>query len=115
MTPVEQAKELLGDAFRNDLEAHLITGYVLNTPNAFLMGKPVPFGASIIDPWETWLPTDCDSWFCWAAIGNLGDLFYMIPHRLPFIGWFRQNRGWRETHWVSFAGFESALARLGKL
>lgn len=111
MTPIETAKGILGESFRNDLEAHLLTGFVFSTPYAFLMGKPVPIGARIVDPWETWARDRCDAWFCWCFCGDLREIISMIPHPLPFAGWFRQRRGWRDVHWVSSRRFESALAK----
>jgi hypothetical protein len=46
MTPIEQAaavyeREHCPRTLREDLELHLLNGYVFSTPTCFLMGRPV--------------------------------------------------------------------------
>lgn len=115
MTPVEKAKELLGDQWLEALEAHLKTGYVISSPDAFLMGRPCLHGATIVSPWQSWPIEIADAWFIWAGVGSVARLFSMMPVRLPWIGFMRQKRGWADTHWLSASRFESALAKLPKM
>lgn len=103
MTPVEYAAKLRRDAgknFTDELEAFLLTGFVFSTPMAFLMGKPVPRDVWIHDPWETWPKERCDAWFVWLAVGDAWRLMDMMPFELPYVGWYRQGRGWQEIHWL---------------
>jgi len=96
MTPVEQAasvygRELCARTFREDLEAHLLHGIVINTPKAFIMARYVcrdwPASA-IVDPWQndlTCAPRDC--LHVYLAAGDLLE-FFTFPHV--------------ETKWISF-------------
>jgi|GEM_PF-1336530 len=99
MTPVEQAKALLGADWLEALEAHLLHGFVFSTPEAFLMGRPVPRAAEIRDPWQTWPRAECDAWFVWVGVGRAVGLLSLMPYPLPWIGWHRVGRGWSENHW----------------
>lgn len=75
MTPVEQAalvysREWCASTFREDLEAHLITGYVHSTPEAFVMVRPVSSTADeslILDPWHRFEREECDACPIWLA------------------------------------------------
>jgi hypothetical protein len=107
MNPVVIAAKLAkerGADFQEELEAFLLKGFVLATPDAFLMGRPVPKGFEIQSVWDN-LPEgqEVNSWLVWCGCGNAGRLLAMAPFELPWIGWVRQGRDWRETHWVSTA------------
>lgn len=79
MTPVEQASELYARfpqprTFREDLEAHLLHGYVFSTPDCFLMARPVSSHATaeaISDPWHRFEPHEQDTWLIWIAAGSM--------------------------------------------
>lgn len=111
MTPVEQAKRLLGKEWTDSLEAHLLTGHVICAPDAFLMGKPVPWGADVTDPWQVWPWEQCNAWFVWCFVGNLSRVTKMIPWRLPWIGFIRRHRGWEGIHWIDADRLCSRLER----
>jgi hypothetical protein len=87
VSPVERAKNLLGESWREDLEAHLLNGYVFSTPTLFAMGRPVPRGVDVYGPWRTWPVEESDSWFVWCAVGPLAELLKVLPHDLPWISW----------------------------
>lgn len=89
-----------GGNFREEVEAHLLHGFVFATPTAFLMGRPVPRGAEIRDVWQTWPAEKCDAWFAWIGVGAIGPLLALMPYELPWVGWVRQGRGWEEVHWM---------------
>lgn len=110
MTPVEIAKRLLGDSWLEDLEAHLLGGFVISTPDAFLIGRPVPHGAEVVDAWEQWPREESDCWFVWCAAGDPRRLLDLMPFPLPWIGWMRLGRGWREIHWIRASRLRVALA-----
>jgi hypothetical protein len=100
MSPVRLAKRLLGDSWLDDLEGHLLHGYVISTPSAFLMGRPVPYGADVIDAWEQWDLEECNAWFVWMGVGDPQALLDLMPVPLPWIGWCRIGRDWPEIHWI---------------
>lgn len=116
MTPVELAaavysREECSATFRQDLEAHLLHGYVHSTPTAFVMARPVSVLADealILDPWHNFPREEQDAWLIWLAAGDLASLLTLFPYPLPFIGWQKRNA-------LRFHGFESALAKLRKV
>lgn len=116
MTPVEQAaavyqREFSPRTFYEDLEAHLIGGYVHSTPDAFVMARPVDSRADeseIIDPWFLFPVERCDCWLIYLAAGDLASLLPLFPYPLPLMGWQRKNA-------LRFRGFQSALAKLQKI
>ena len=116
MTPVERAaqvyqREECASTFQRDLEAHLLNGYVISTPQAFAMGRAVNSKADealILDPWHSFKSEDCDAWLIWLAAGDLPSLLHCFPHPLPLIGYQMRNI-------LRFRGFQSALAKLGKM
>lgn len=117
MTPAELAASFYADgargSFRDDLEAHLLNGYVFSTPEFFVMGRPVERAAPeifILDPWHVFRPADCDAWLIYLAAGDWRKAMAMLPYPLHWIGWERGGRG-RGLRWYSLDGFESALDR----
>src|ERR1043165_6791482 len=98
MTPVERAKSLLGSDWLDALEAHLLNGFVFSTPEAFLMGRPVPRGAELLDPWQSWPREECDAWFVWIGVGRAARLLSLMPYPLPWVGWERPRRPRRPNH-----------------
>jgi hypothetical protein len=99
MTPVWMAAavyeaEPCARSFKEDLEAHLQTGYVFSTPTAFVMGRPVYSGADpaqIVDPWHGFDAATCDAWLIYLAAGNIADVLRQEPFPLTFFMWERKN------------------------
>lgn len=99
LLPVERAaavyqREFCPRPFREDLEAHLLGGWVASTPDAFAMARPVPTTADFADlmnPWVIWPLVECDAWLIYLAAGDLGKLGQWLPAPLPFIGWERRG------------------------
>lgn len=82
-------------SFREDLEAHLLGGWVISTPAAFAMGRPVQRSApaaDILNPWHQFPAEHADAWLIYLAAGDLRQLLRWIPHPLPWIGWERSNK-----------------------
>lgn len=103
ISPVEQAAALCrarGASFRDELEAHLLNGWVFSTPDLFAMGRAVPRSADVSDLGATYPADECDAWFVWLGVGDARALLALMPYLLPWIGWHRQGRGWRECHWL---------------
>lgn len=99
LTPVELAalvyeQEPCARTFREDLEGHLINGYVFSTPELFLMGRAVDSSAPyevVTDPWQVFARERCDAWLCYLAAGDLTQMPGLIPYELPKIGFERGN------------------------
>jgi hypothetical protein len=99
MTPVElAAKAHLADnsprSFREDLEAHLLHGYVFSTPEYFAMGRPVRSSASpadMVNPWVNWPRETCDAWLVYLAAGDMQKALTCVPYPLPWIAFERGN------------------------
>lgn len=88
-----------GANFMEELEAHLVGGVVFSTPDAFVMGKPCPKGVFVHDAWETWPKERCDAWFVYLGVGRIHRLIHHLPYHLPWIGYYRQGRNWKDIHW----------------
>lgn len=114
LPPAQRAAALCqarGGDFRDELEAHLLGGFVFSTPESFLMGRPVRRGAAeIADPWAHWPRPECDAWFVWVGVGRAAALLAQMPYPLPWIGWHRQGRAWRADHWTPLRLLSQRLA-----
>jgi hypothetical protein len=99
MSPAEQAaavyeREECARTFREDLEAHLIGGYVFSTPTVFLMARPVRHDApqaEIVNPWHVFPREECDCWMLYLAAGDIAEFFRWVPFPLAFVAWERNN------------------------
>lgn len=73
MTPAEKVAALY-DAdsprtFREDVEAHLLNGYIIAEPQMMVMARPVDTSASqdlIRNPWFVFPPQRCNAWYIYA-------------------------------------------------
>jgi hypothetical protein len=88
--------------FREDLEAHLLHGYVFSTPGWFVMGRPVDSTASaeaINDPWHVFPLATHDCWFIHAYAhtaqinfrGLVENVLRVMPYELPLAAWMRMR------------------------
>ena len=86
--------------FREDLEAHLITGTVVSHPDWMMLARPVQIGAEpedIRNPWMTWERPDC--WYIYAAAarhpitaaGLVKKCLCNVPYMLPKAAWHRSD------------------------
>lgn len=99
MTPVEQAaavydREDCRRTFREDLELHLLHGYVFSTPTLFMMGRPVNKDAPrewIVDPSHEFAADDWNCWLLYLAAGRISDFWRYEPFPLDFVAWERKN------------------------
>jgi hypothetical protein len=114
MTPVEKAKSIRPETFRDELEAHLLGGFVLSTPTAFVMGRPIARVAPHAlqaDPWFQFPSESCDCWLVWLASGDLASIWRLVPYPLPWLAWARRDGALK---FKNFSGIESALAEIKK-
>jgi hypothetical protein len=99
MTPIEKAMEVYAREpcarpFAEDLEAHLLNGYVIATPNVFLMARPVPVTADSVDilnPHVTWPKHQCDAWHIWLAAGDMREFVKHLPWPTKWVCFERRN------------------------
>lgn len=99
-TPIERAKnvyleEPCARTFVEDLEIHLLGGYVFSTPSYFIMGRAVNADGTneqIVDPTYHFEVADC--WHVYLAAGEnpFGEFLRLMPYELPYISWERKNR-----------------------
>ena len=97
MTQVEVAAavyqhEACPRSFQEDLEAHLLNGYVFSTPEFFVMGRVVDSAAApaeIVNPWVSF--RHGDAWLIYLLAGSIGKALERLPYELPRIGWERGN------------------------
>lgn len=103
MVAAELAASLYNDRyydrvdFRNDVNAHYLSGYVFSTPQVFIMFRGVRHDAAqdlIADPNYKFLMPD--AWFVWcfAAVSpvTLAELLDFAPYHLPYVGWARRDK-----------------------
>lgn len=99
MMPVEKAAEVYKletckRTFREDLEAHLLNGFVFSRPDFFIMGRPVIKAATyeeITDPTFRFPSGMCDTWHIHLMSGNMVRAWAIMPWELPWFAWERKN------------------------
>ena len=99
MTPFDQIADLYQRwpqprSFEEDISAHIETGYVVSTPDFFIMGRAVNRGASlefIADPWRRFARKEQDAWLVYAFAGSSRNFLSFIPYLLRWIGFQRRN------------------------
>lgn len=110
MTPREKAASLYHlwhqpRDFEEDIRIHRTTGYIIETPEAFLMGRAVDSHAPeefIKSPRVIFGKTVADAWFIWIYVGDIRKIEKLAPYPLPWVGWSRRNRSIR---WYDFRIF----------
>lgn len=89
--------------FAEDMEAHLLNGYVFSTPEIMLMARAVDSTADpndINDPWHKFPRETADAWYIYAfaytgtrltAQGLVKKLLRYMPYALPLACWGRKR------------------------
>jgi len=107
--------------FADDVQAHMLGGYLFVTPELFLACRPVPSGAApsmIRDPWQQFDPADCDTWFIYAAataepkspLGLVKTCLTKMPFPLPLAAWERTAKGRTAIKFFSIARLVAVLS-----
>lgn len=94
--------------FSADLEAHFRLGYVVSTPEAFAMGRPVRKDwtpEKLADPFHVEPLETADCWFIWALAGDLRVAARWLPCELPWLGFSQRGSP------VRFVPAEKVLAK----
>jgi hypothetical protein len=105
VTPYAQALALYrGDTrrFTDELEQHFLFGYVVATPDAFAMARPVLStwepsriaDITEVEPLET-----ADAWYIWLLAGKLSVAARWLPVELPLIGLAQRGSAARFVAW----------------
>ena len=84
--------------FEEDISAHITTGYVISTPEYFLMGRAVNKHAAphlIADPWYPFPREQHDTWLVFSYSGYSRNFFSFIPYPLKWVAWQRRGRSLR--------------------
>jgi len=102
MNPIEQVRRLYrlhpGMIFDQDLAAHFERGYVVSTPQAFVMARPVRRDwkpGRLNDPWDVEPLESADCWFLWVLAGDLSVAARWLPQALPWLGFARRGKAAR--------------------
>lgn len=81
--------------FADDIAAHLHTGYVVNTPDFFLLARGVDRHASPEDldnPWHHFPRFTQNTWLIYAFAGVSQNILQFIPYRLTWVTWQRRGK-----------------------
>lgn len=97
-TPYQRARdrhllERTRFAFEEAIDAHGRTGYVIVTPEIFLLVRPVDSLADPLlfdDPYVEFEDPDC--WHVYLAAGDITQMPLYVPSPMPFISFVRKNR-----------------------
>ncbi len=108
--------ELFGDTgekfmtFGQMMDAYLVNGYVVSTPEYFICARPVRRDAdvqSIINPVYPFDPSECDAWFVGLMAGDPRLIWTYVPRTFEYCGyqregspirWFNTQKYRRFTH-----------------
>ena len=88
-------REICARTFSEDLELHLVSGYVVSTPDIFIMGRPVKHNAEpalIVDAAHPFARKDWDCWHIYTMAGDIKQCWGYYPFPLPFVSWERNNK-----------------------
>ena len=80
--------------FQDDYLMHQVSGYVIDTPEAFLMGRGVDRYQDeevIRCPHVIFPRSRQNAWFIWAFAGDISLMGVLAPYELPYVGWARRN------------------------
>lgn len=99
MTPYETAKASYTDpeetSLAEDLVAHLQCGYVVSTPEIFILLRPVDSKADYdtrTNMWHRFDESVCDTWYIWMMAGSVAAVAKSLPFQLPFIEFARRGK-----------------------
>lgn len=100
MTPYELALQLYESrpdmSFSDDLAAHMRRGYVICTPEAFGMARPVRrdwAAERLANPLEVESLATADTWFMWLLAGDLATASQWLPCEMEWLAFARRDGG----------------------
>lgn len=101
-------------SFREDLEAHLLNGYVFSTPEFFVMGRAVWSGGAteeIRNPWHVFPVERRDAWLIYVFSGNVNTCLQFFPYPLRYVAWERNGKN--GLRFLALEKFLKCWARCG--
>lgn len=119
MKPFDQVADLYRQyrcsrTFDEDICAHIETGYVVSTPEYFMLGRAVDRWADpalICNPWHAFPVADQNAWLCYAFAGCQSKLLTLAPFRLSWVGWQRRGKALRFYRTEQFIRVCTTLTR----
>lgn len=101
-SPAERARavydqEACARSFVQDVELHMLHGYVFASPDYFIMGRGVNSDASdvlVVNPAFIFPRESQDCWMVYLAAGKNAyrQFFKHMPYPLPLVCWERKNK-----------------------
>ena len=82
-------------SFEEDLDIHLLTGFVVSTPEYFIMARLVVHDApeeQITDPLYVFPPDEVDCWHIWLAAGDFTQFWNEDKHDCQWVSWQKRNK-----------------------
>ncbi len=92
MKPILECKKIMGELgldFLSVLDDHLTNGWVYSGEECFVMAS-TESKDSLIEP-NLNKDVDKDTWFVYAYVGNLKRVLGLIPFRLKYLAFRRDN------------------------
>ena len=83
-------------SFEEDMSAHISTGYVVSTPDYFLMARGVDRFApeeELADPWRGFERQEENAWLIYSFAGSSRNFLSFVPYPLKWVGFARRGRG----------------------
>jgi len=87
-------KEPCARTWAEDVELHLLFGYVFSTPDYFIMGRPVKHDAPdscIVDPLYQFPRCEWDAWHIYLYSGDITKCWDIEPFKFPWVTFERKN------------------------
>ena len=99
MKPVDAVAELYRqhapeNSFADDVRAYMAAGYVISTPEVFIMGRAVSRSGTfeqIIDPTHEFADEEKDTWLISVFAGQSRNFLQFLPYPLMWLAWSRRN------------------------
>lgn len=85
-------------SFEEDMTAHISTGYVVSTPEYFIMGRAVDREAPpelIDDPWHAFPQPLQNTWLVYAFAGSSRNFLSFVPYPLKWVAFQRRGQALR--------------------
>ena len=100
MNPFDQIAELYERfpqprTFDEDIAAHISTGYVVSTPEFFIMGRAINRDASAEDignPWHPFPREHQNCWLVYAYAGYSQNFLTFLPYSLSWVAFQRRGK-----------------------
>lgn len=118
MKPIDHIAKLYREIdmprdMQEDIDAHLANGYVISTPEFFVMGRAIARDASAVaidNPWFPFKREHQDTWLVYAFAGSSRNFLSFVPYPLRWLAWQRRGKPLRFhefSHFTRHASIKS--------